>query len=317
MVKIQKNVSLKNYSNFKIGGPADYFLTVKNTEDLIRGLESWKKISEKFVGNNKKIFILGRGTNLLISDTGFKGLVIHNDIKFIEEKDGLIKAGSAVLVKDLLDYCVENSLSGIEWAGGLPGTVGGAVRGNAGAFGGEIKSVVDEITSLEVRNNVLIHHYKNRDCEFGYRTSVFKTNPGKVIISAVFKLKKGDKKKIEREIEEKKAYRKNRHPLEYPNIGSIFKNMPLEKVSKNLREEFENSIKIDPFPVLPTAKLISASGLAGRRVGDAQVSQKHPNFIINLGHAKSEEVLELINIVKKTIKNKFGIKLEEEITVLG
>lgn len=331
---IQNNVSLKNYSNFKIGGNAKYFFEIKSTEDLIRGLKLWKKIAKKLPKDEQKVFILGGGTNLLVSDNGFAGLVIHNNIKFIEEKDGLVLVGAGVLVKDLLDFCIENSWSGLEWVGGLPGTVGGAIRGNAGAFGREMKDVIVNVASIvntaDEKGNLEIKTRNNEECSFGYRTSIFKNQEGlhdsltrsdlvkdrEIILTGVFKLTKGEKKKIEKEIEEKKTYRKNRHPLEYPNIGSIFKNIPLQNVPRKLAEEFKNSIKNDPFPILPTAKLLSVTGLKGKRMRDAQVSEKHPNFIINLGKAKSEDVKKLIGIVKKTIKEKFGITLEEEITIL-
>src|SRR3989344_3487517 len=339
---IQNNFLLKNYSNFKIGGNAKYFLEIKSTEDLIHGLKLWKKISEKLPKDEQKVFILGGGTNLLVSDNGFDGLVIHNNIKFIEEKDGLVLVGAGVLIKDLLGFCIKNSWSGLEWAGGLPGTVGGAIRGNAGAFAGEIKDNTEEVISLDFQN-LRTKKRRNKQCYFGYRTSVFKNqgelqrqglerphhlltrsdlvkrsdlvNDREIILAGAFKLIKGEKKKIEVEIEEKKSYRKNRHPLDYPNIGSIFKNIPLQNIPQKIAEEFKNSIKNDPFQVLPVAKLIAFSNLKGERVGDAQVSEKHPNFIINLGNAKSEDVKKLIMKVKKAVKEKFAVTLEEEITI--
>jgi len=315
--KIRRNVLLKNYSNFKIGGKAAYFVEVKKVEDLMQSLYEWKEISKNFKAK-KEIFVLGGGTNILFSDNTFDGLVIHNvmdNIKFL--KADKVKVGAGVLMIDLLDFCMANSLTGLEWAGGLPGTVGGAVRGNAGAFGKEIKDILYEVTSLKI-NDVSIHHYKNRECKFGYRDSFFKSGEGRgeIILSAIFKLKKGNKTDIKSKIEEKINYRKKRHPLEYPNVGSIFKNIPLEEIPKHVVEKFESSIKNDPFPVIPSAKLIAFSGIAGRRVGDAQVSEKHPNFIINLGNAKADDVLKLIEIVKKTIRDKFGVELKEEITIL-
>ena len=130
------------------------------------------------------------------------------------------------------------------------------------------------------------------------------------------KLTKGNRDNIEKEINEKIEYRKNRHPLEYPNIGSIFKNISIEKVPQKLLEQLKDSIKDDPFPILPTAKLLALAGLKGKRVGEAMVSQKHPNFIVNLGRAASEDVQKLISEIKKIIKDKYGIELEEEINYL-
>lgn len=323
---IQKDISLKQYSNFKIGGIARYFLEVKNKEDLVSGLKNWQEISKNFSKEEQKIFILGDGTNVLFSDRGFAGLVIHNCIKDIKILDQTkseelitksIMVGAGVLIKDLLDFCVENSLSGLEWAGGLPGTVGGAIRGNAGAFGGEIKDTILEVTSLDC-SDVSIHHCKNRECKFGYRDSIFKREEGKneIILSAIFRLNDGNKENIKAKIEEKIIYRKSRHPLEFPNVGSIFKNIPLGKAPKDVIEKLKNSIKNDPFPILPTAKLLSAAGLKGLKVGSAQVSEKHPNFIVNLGNARAFDVLELISQIKEIIENKYKIKLEEEITFL-
>ncbi|MBI2031848.1 MAG: UDP-N-acetylmuramate dehydrogenase [Candidatus Levybacteria bacterium] len=316
MSTIRRNVPLKNYSNFKIGGTAAYFLEIKNVQNLLSGLKEWKEISKN--SDKNRTLILGDGTNILFGSKGFSGLVIHNKVNNIEILNSdKVAVGAGVLVSDLLTFCIENSLSGFEWAGGLPGTVGGAVRGNAGAFGGETKDILLETESFDIET-FEIKKRKNRECEFNYRGSLFKTGGGKdeIILSAVFRLKKDKSKDIKGKIEEKITYRKNRHPLEYPNVGSIFKNIPLEIVPEEVIKEFKSSIKNDPFPVLPTAKLIAFSDLPGRRVGDAQVSEKHPNFIINLGNAKADDVLELIKIVKKTIKEKFGVELEEEITII-
>ncbi|MCL5113629.1 MAG: UDP-N-acetylmuramate dehydrogenase [Patescibacteria group bacterium] len=317
MTIIQEKVSLKKYSNFRIGGMARYFAQIESAEELIQVLDEWRRISAKFPQKDKKIFILGGGTNILISDKGFSGLVIHSlikDIKILEE-DTKILVGSGILMKDLLDFCVENSLSGLEWAGGLPGTIGGAIRGNAGAFGGEIKDSVFEIASINIQT-LKLQKRKKKDCFFGYRTSIFKSLNEEIIVGAILNLKKGDKDSIKRKIKEKIDYRTDRHPLNYPNIGSIFKNIPLQNVPRKLQEEFSASVKNDPFPVLPTAKLLALAGLKGKKQGEAMVSQKHPNFIVNLGNVTSEDVLKLISEIKNIIKNKYSIELEEEITII-
>lgn len=324
MVSIQKDVSLKNFSNYKIGGSAKYFLEVFDLPELIYGLREWEKIREKYSGG---VFILGTGTNVLISDKGFDGLVIHNRIEFIkiqksqrvkESEEVKVKVGAGVSMEDLLSFCVQNCLSGLEWAGGLPGTLGGAVRGNAGAFRGEIKDSVVEVTSLDIKTQQ-IKKRNLKDCKLEYRSSIFKSGDGEgeVIVQVVLNLTKGDKRDIENQIKDKIEYRKERHPLEYPNIGSIFKNIPVKKVPQKLLEQLKDSIKDDPFPILPTAKLLAISDLKGKRVGEAMVSQKHPNFIVNLGRATSEDVAKLIAEIKKIIKEKYGIELEEEITYLN
>lgn len=309
-MNFQNNILLKNYSSYKIGGPAKLFVEVETTEDLKDVLALF--FDELGIAQDK-IAILGGGTNVLIGDTGFDGLVIHNKIEGINIMDNGLEVGSGALIKDLLSFCIENSLSGLEWAGGLPGTIGGAVRGNAGAFKGEIKDSVAQVKSLKLKvQSEVIRN--NAECEFGYRNSIFKSEAATEFIThVVLSLIEGDKEEIRRKLQEKIDYRNNRHPMDYPNIGSIFKNIPLDALSKNLQKEFAQFVKIDPFPIVPTAKLLALSGLKGRRVGGAMISDKHPNFIVNLGNATSEDVEVLIEIARSAIKEKYGIDLEEEI----
>ncbi len=319
MIFLQKNVPLKKHSNFKIGGPSDYFFEFKSKDELLEVLNEWEKLDQenKNLPVGRQVLILGKGTNILFNDAGFRGLVLKDEINFIEKEGEIVKAGSGVLISELLDYCVQNSLSGLEWAGGLPGTVGGAVRGNAGAFGGETKDSVIEAESINLKTRQ-IKKRNNSDCLFGYRQSVFKNGDGKneVILSAKFRLKKGEQKEIKQKTQEKIDYRISRHPLDLPNIGSIFKNIPIKLVPGKVLSQFRDKIKKDPFPVLPVAKLLVEAGLKGKTIGGAMVSPKHPNFIVNFNNAKSEDVLALIEIVKKEIKDKFNIPLEEEIMIL-
>ena len=312
---LQRNVSLKEHSNYKIGGNALYFFEVSSIVSLKDGLsEFYREVGGK---NKFPIFILGSGTNVLIDDKGFDGLVIKDEIKLIGPREGrVLKVGAGTLVDELTNFCIENSLSGFEWAGGLPGTIGGAVRGNAGAFKGETKDSVGRVWSINLENFEESERSSD-ECEFNYRTSVFKTNAkSEMIISVEFKLQDGDGETIRKLTQEKIDYRRQRHPLEYPNIGSTFKNIPLEKVPKEVIELFAQSIKNDPFPILPAAKLLAMADLKGKRVGDAQISEKHPNFIVNLGNASSEDVKALIKIAKETIRDKYHIELEEEIYYL-
>ena len=313
----RQNVSLKEYSNYKIGGNASYFLEVKTKEELIAGIKVWKETSAGFSNSKKKIFVLGNGTNILFSDNDFEGLIIKIALEGIEKIGNEVFVASGTKFSDLCDFCINNSLSGFEWAGGLPGTVGGAIRGNAGAFGGETKDIILQVLSLNL-DDLKIVRREVKDCEFSYRFSVFKDNAtNEVILSAVFALKNGNKEEIQKLTNEKISYRRQKHPLEYPNIGSIFKNVAVEKFSKEQMQELSQFVKDDPFPVIPAAKLIFLTGLRGKRVGDAQISEKHTNYIVNLGNAKAKEVLELINIIKKEIKEKFKINLEEEVMYVG
>ena len=304
-MNFQKNVPLSTFSNYGIGGPAKFFINLQKKEEL-------KEIDfSKF----KHVFVLGGGTNVLIPDKGFNNLVILNNIKGVQLKDNELYLGAGELISDILYFCIQNSLSGLEWAGGLPGTIGGAVRGNAGAFNGEIKDSILCVQSFNIRTKKITER-NNEQCEFGYRMSFYKKNPDEIITKVVLKLKKGDKKEIKRLTQEKIDYRNLKHPMDYPNIGSTFKNIPLNSVNDNLKNEFAPFIKKDPFPVVATTKLLALAGLKGKSEGGAQISEKHPNFIINLGNAKASDVLKLIKLMKKTIKDKWGITLEEEIQIL-
>jgi len=302
----QENFPIHTLTSYKIGGPARYFFEAKNPDELKLAIKEAKK-------RNLEFFVLGGGTNILISDEGFPGLILKPSINFIESSGEEVSVGAGISMTDLINFSIERGLSGLEWAGGLPGTVGGAVRGNAGAFGGEIKDVIKSVKSLDVETLREIER-EFPDCGFGYRSSVFKNSPNKeIILSAVFNLKKDDAKKIEKSVNEKISYRRLRHPLEYPNAGSIFKNVDAEKISKEHITQFSRVIKTDPFPVVPAAYIISEAGLKGVSLGGAMISPKHPNFIVNVLEAKSSDVKYLINLVKNEIKNKFDIELEEEI----
>jgi UDP-N-acetylmuramate dehydrogenase len=312
---IQKNVSLKEYSNYKIGGIAAYFLDVSSTEELIEGLRQWQEMKLTDVS---KPFLLAAGTKVLIADTGYDGLVIHNNILGIKKDGEEIVSSSGVKVFDLLKFCEKESLSGFEWAGGLPGTIGGAVRGNAGAFKGETKDVVSRVKSVNI-NTLEIKIRLNQECNFGYRNSYFKTEEGRdEIITEVFlKLIQGNREEIIKKIEELEDFRKNNHPLEYPSLGSTFKNIPFDLLQENLKNQFGDVIKNDPFQILPVVKLLTLADLKGIRVGDAQISEKQPNFIVNLGNAKASDVKALIVLAKEKVFQKFGIRIEEEIMYLG
>lgn len=308
-VKIMENVPLAAHCNYQIGGPARYFCDAAN-EDEIRAAISFAR--EK----RAPIFILGSGTNLLFADEGFAGLVLKPNLTQIVLRGDIVEIGAGALVSDLLNFTVAHSMSGLEWAGGLPGTVGGAVRGNAGAFKGEIKDRIVSVDSLDVDTLERISR-DNAACRFAYRSSIFKEKGGKeIILSTKIRMEKGEPEKIAAGIQEKINYRLQRHPMEFPNTGSTFKNVDLNFVPMKFREAFAKVIKLDPFPVIPTAFLITEAGLKGTRQGGAMVSTKHANFIINADHAKSADVKTLIVIVKQRVFEKFEIRLEEEIQIV-
>jgi UDP-N-acetylmuramate dehydrogenase len=310
-MEIIQDKDLANLTNFKIGGKADYFIEIEKEEDLYK-FYLWQK------NKSFPIFILGGGTNILMDD--FKGVVVKNSIKYIKEiESGIIEVSSGVLVSDLLNLTIEKGYQGLEWAGGLPGTVGGAVEGSVGCFGGEFKNLVLEVKAFNLENGDIKKFSKDK-CDFYYRDSFFRKNKNWFILSCLLSFKTNfDRDELKKIVEEKIEYRKEKHPIEYPNAGSIFKNYPLEKAPEKLRDFVVemNKVKNDPFPVIPIAFLISEAGLAGKRIGDAQISTKHSNFIINLSRATFEDVFNLIDFTKKTLEDKFEIVPEVEIKIIS
>lgn len=310
MRTIKENVALSPQVSFRIGGRAKYFSSVSNKNEILETLNFAQK-------KKLPVFVLGSGTNILVSDKGFDGVVIQIRNSKLEIRNSIIDVDAGMLVSDLLDKTLDHNLSGLEWAGGLPGTLGGAIRGNAGCFGGETKNNIEEVTAINM-NSLETKRFSNEQCKFDYRSSIFKKTPHWIITGAKLKLSSShDTGAIRERAQEKIAYRQNRHPLEYPNIGSIFKNCPLAVVPNSVQKKFKTFIKNDPFPILPTAILIADAGLTGKKVGGALVSDKHANFIVNAGKASARDVQILIKQIKKTIKEKFNIDLEEEIQYIG
>jgi len=307
-LKIQKNKILADFSTFKIGGPAKYFVKVKKEKELIEALRFAKR-------KNLPFFVLGFGSNVLFSDEGFEGLVIKIEIGDYKIKGTKIIAKAGCPLQKLVKESTEKGLTGLEYFVGIPGTLGGAIRGNAGAFGKEMKNVVEEVKVLKMEDDKWqIERLKNKDCEFGYRESIFKKKKNWIILEAILKLKKGKKKEIEKRLKEFLLKRKESQPLEFPSAGSVFKNVFLKKVPKKVREKFREKIKNG---YLPAGVLIDALGFKGYQIAEAKVSEKHANFIVNVGKAKAKDVLKLINLIKKKVKEKFKVNLELEIELVG
>ena len=300
----QENVPLKGYTTFRIGGPARYFFVAKTAKDIENAMNAARKLKIPF-------FVLAGGSNTLIADKGFAGLVIKIQNSKFEFRNSSLWVEAGVPVSRIVRETEKRGLSGFEWAGGLPGTVGGGVRGNAGAFGGEIKDRVESVEALDAKGKRRV--FSAKQCRFGYRNSIFKKR-NYVVLAATFRLEKGDAKEIRAIAKSHVTYRKERHPLEYPNAGSIFKNPKLKEVPQTLRNDFHEVIKNDPFPVIPAAAFLARAKLQGLRVGGAEISRKHPNYIVNRQNASAKDVLLLIAKTKKQIQKKFFVLLEEEIT---
>jgi len=304
-----EKVLLAPYSNYKIGGKAEYFFEPKNEEALAAAVS---QIHELKVD----LFVLGGGTNVLFNDSGFNGAIVKIQNSKFKIQNYQLKIGAGFDMSKLLDIAIDKGLSGIEWSGGLPGTIGGAVRGNAGAFGGEIKDNIEYVISFDPKAGKFFTR-NNKECLFDYRDSIFKNKAKNEIIWEIgLRLISGNKKEIQTAIEEKIIYRRKRHPMEYPNAGSIFKNIDAKYLPVALQKKFADKIKTDPFPVLPTAVLLADAGLKGISCGGAMISPKHPNFIVNVFNATSKDIKSLINLMKYTIKEKLGVQLEEEIIIL-
>lgn len=323
-MEFQQNVPLRNYTTFRIGGRAKYFYLAKTKDNLVKAILMAKKLKLPF-------FILGGGSNLLISDKGIDELVIkiqNTKYKILRSRASSLRGGlnikifaeAGVLLGKLVNVSLEKKLTGLEWAAGIPGTVGGAIYGNAGAFGKSMKDVVEEVEVFEAKNQK-IKILKNKNCKFTYRDSVFKKNKNLIILSLKIQLKKGSKKAILRKIKKYLAYKKTTQPQNYPFAGSVFKNFtpyrPAESGTGAGAKELRELKKFKKTGTIPAAWLIEKCGLKGKKIGKAEISEKHANFIVNLGKAKAKDVKKLINLAKKMVKNKFKINLEEEIQYLN
>ena len=278
---------MKKHTTFRIGGPADYYLCPHSTEEMQKILQICKE-------NNIEFFILGNGSNLLVSDKGYRGAVIQlwknfSDI-IAEEKTITVKAGA--LLSKVAAEALEEGLTGMEFASGIPGTIGGAVVMNAGAYGGEMKDIIKEVTVLTKEGEILT--LSKEEMNFGYRTSVVKEK-GYVVISVVLQLEKGDREKIRKVMDDLKERRVAKQPLDMPSAGSTFK-----------RPEGYFA-----------GKLIMDAGLRGFSVGGAQISEKHCGFVVNKGDATAADVLGLIREVQKRVQEQFGVTLEPEVKFLG
>lgn len=312
--QIKQNVFLKDYTTYKIGGPAKYFFIADNKKDLLKAL----KLAKKF---NLPIFILGGGSNVLVSENGFEGLVVKMQDTKYEIHDTEVFSGAGVELTKLAYATSEVGLSGLEWAVGIPGaTIGGAIFGHAQAFGERISEIVKNVQAIDL-DTLEVKDFDKEQCDFSLKKSIFKKSKNFLIISTVLELKKNNPEKIKTKIKENLDYRKNNHPIEFPSAGSTFVNPVRNKLPKAigdlLSSRISNGVNPEKIEVIPAGWLIDQCGLSGKRIGNAQISEKHANFILNLGQAKAEDVMELIKIAKKEVKETFKIELETEVQFLG
>lgn len=281
--KILKNVSLKNYSTFRIGGNAKELFFAKNTKNLLN-------FCKFCIKNNKKFKIIGFGANLLFNDDGYDGTIIVNKSSLIKFKNNHVFADSGVAVSNLINKCYLRSLGGLENLSGIPSTVGGAIVNSLGAFQTNFFDYIDYVECVDIKKCNRILKLKKQDCNFGYRTSIFK-NGQYIILKTKLKLNLDSPENIKSKIVQAIATKTKNQPLNYPSAGSIFK---------------RNG------DVIP-AKIIDELNLKGTRIGDAQISTKHAGFIINLGNASSKDCKALIALIENKVYSSKNIHLEKEI----
>lgn len=282
---IYLNEPMKKHTSFKIGGPADIFIKITDVQELQYVLD----ISNK---NNIPLFILGNGSNLLVKDKGIRGIVLKIELPQIDIAENNVKVGAGVKLGFLAQKLADNDLTGFEELSGIPGTIGGAIKQNAGAHGKEIKDILEDVTVMDYNGNICV--LKNSELDFSYRHSIFQDKKY-IILKACLKLENGNKEEILNKMQEYKNWRKEKQPMEYPNAGSIFK-------------RGEDYI---------TAKLIDECGLKEYEIGGAQISGKHAGFIINKGNATANDVIKLIEYTQKMVKEKFDKNIQTEVEIIG
>jgi len=304
---IKRDVSLKNYNTFRIGGKAKYFTKISSKDKLIKTLH-WAK------ENSLPVFILGNGSNILFSDKKYHGIIIkieNNKIKKINQKT--IVVGAGMMLMELLQKFLNKGLEGLEWANGIPGTIGGAVFCNAGGFGYDFGKFVKKVRTIDLKT-FKEKIYLQKNCNFKYRSSVFKKNK-EIVWEVELFIRKGDKAKTGNILMEKTKdywqYKLKEGLFKYPSAGSIFKNIFAKNVPLKHRKE-----AVIKKGKISTGWLIEKCDLKGKKYGGAMISDFHANVIINIKNAKAKDVLHLINLCKKKVYKKFKIKLEEEIIVI-
>ncbi len=303
---IKTHVALAPHTSLRIGGPADYFYEAHTRDDIIRAVTIARETQTPYV-------ILAGGTNVLVADEGFRGLTIKIRNSRFEIQDSSIIADAGVSMGVLVAAAGRAGLSGLEWAGGLPGTLGGAVFGNAGTFGTSIADILREIHVYNPIKESLIT-YRKDEVLFGYRRSAFKET-GEVILGATLILGRGDPETIRANTVKSIQYRSTHHPSYDASCGCIFKNTERTASTEGIiRHHPDLSVWFDR---IPTGYLVDEVGLKGYIVGGAKISEVHGNFIVNQGRARAEDIITLIGMVKERVKNIFGVLLEEEIQMIG
>lgn len=304
--RLKLNELMSKHTNFRIGGPARWFVETKTEEEIVQALAIAKQAGVP-------AFILGGGSNTLVSDAGFDGLVVKIALRGFTIDGTTVTADAGVMSAALARATADAGLAGLEWMISLPGTVGGAVRGNAGCFGGETKDLLAFVRVL--RDGVAVDVPAPAD-GFGYRESPFK-HSADIVLRATFALKPGDTADLKRRMEEQLAKRKADQPTNAGSAGCVFKNyeiadtVELTRLGSEIPEDMAHRRRVS------AGWLVEQADMKGQKIGQAQVSPVHGNFIVNLGGATADDVMQLIAMAKTRVRNRFGIQLREEIQYLG
>lgn len=303
-MQIQKNILLKDYTTFKLGGPADYFALCQEIGEV--------EIAIKFAQEKDlPILILGGGSNILFSDQGFRGLVIKLDLQKLEFHGQEVTVGAGVLLAFLLNQTLEHGLIGLEFAAGVPGTLGGAIRGNAGTYGLAMSDVIKEVSYFD--ENYQLKYCLGAECNFAYRHSIFKENKN-IIVEAKLLLKTGDVVAARQLVADRLKYRQDTQPNE-PSAGCIFKNIEFKNV--DIEDLERRGLDLTPFvknQKIPASYLIDRAGLKGHIIGGVKVSEKHANYIVNFEQkGTAEQVIMLVSFIKQQVRDKYGVQLQEEV----
>ncbi len=307
-ILIQQNIPLAPFTTFRIGGPARFFCAVKNEAELLEALDFAKE-------KDLKIFTLSGGSNVLVSDDGFDGLVIKIQDTNYKIQGTNLECGAGFSLSKAVKLAAENSLTGLEWAAGIPGTIGGAVRGNAGAFGSDMAKIIENVKayniSIPAEPKILI----KKDCDFSYRSSIFKENKNLIILSTKLILSRGDEIEIKNKMKGFLEKRIKSQPKGF-SAGSFFQN-PVVK-NKKLLEQFEKDTGAKAREgKIPAGWLIDEAGFRGKKIGGVMVSEKHANFIINTGNGTAQDVIMLASIIKQKLREKYDVQLKEEVAFVG
>jgi len=306
-LSIKQNVPLTPYTALHIGGAAEYFIEV-TTREMFLCAVAWAH--EKHIS----LTCIGGGKNVLIADTGVQGLVIHIAMRDIVLDGTNVQAEAGVVLGVLAQRTAQAGLAGLEWACGVPGTVGGAIYGNAGAFGGEIR---DTLVSVEVWDGIAVRTLTNANCTFGYRDSFFKTEQGreKIIIRAKFVLRKEDAKTCLARVKEYSQKKSSTQPLQNASAGCTFKNVQFTEPDPLWRDKIPQ--RFLEKKVIPAGWLIDEVGLKGKKIGGISISTQHGNFLVNDGTGTAEQMIQLMSMAKMRVRDQFGIQLQEEIQLIG